>query len=64
MIVVGAPIPVESLSPGELKFEHYRRRAGLVLAPAVFIALLLVPTPTLSGPAHRLAAILAAVVVL
>jgi solute carrier family 13 (sodium-dependent dicarboxylate transporter), member 2/3/5 len=64
MIDVGAPIPVETLSPGELKFEHYRRRVGLVLAPAVFITLLLVPMPTLSGPAHRLAAILAAVVVL
>src|SRR5215204_5354426 len=33
MIDVGAPIPVETLSPGELKFEHYRRRVGLVLAP-------------------------------
>jgi sodium-dependent dicarboxylate transporter 2/3/5 len=64
MTDVGAPIPVDTLSPGELKFEHYRRRVGLVLAPAVFITLLLVPTPTLSGPAHRLAAILAAVVVL
>src|SRR5687767_7157887 len=64
MTDVGAPIPVETLSPGELKFEHYRRRVGLVLAPAVFITLLLVPMPTLSGPAHRLAAILAAVVVL
>src|SRR5918997_2756706 len=64
MTDVGAPIPIETLSPGELKFEHYRRRVGLVLAPAVFITLLLVPTPTLSGPAHRLAAILAAVVVL
>jgi sodium-dependent dicarboxylate transporter 2/3/5 len=64
MIDVGGPIPVETLSPGELKFERYRRRVGLVLAPTVFITLLLVPTPTLSGPAHRLAAILAAVVVL
>ena len=61
---VAALIPVETLSPGELKFEHYRRRVGLVLAPAVFITLLVVPMPTLSGPAHRLAAILAAVVVL
>ena len=64
MIDVGAPIPVETLSPGELKFERYRRRVGLVLAPTVFVTLLLVPTPTLSGPAHRLAAIIAAVVVL
>ena len=45
MIDVGAPIPVETLSPGELRFEHYRRRVGLVLAPAVFVTLLLVPTP-------------------
>jgi sodium-dependent dicarboxylate transporter 2/3/5 len=64
MADVGAPIPVETLSPAELKFEHWRKRAGLVLAPTVFLALLLVPLPTLSGPAHRLAAILAAVVVL
>ena len=65
MTDVGAPIiAVETLSPGELKFERYRRRVGLVLGPAVFITLLLLPTPTLSGPAHRLAAILAAVVVL
>ena len=50
MTDVGAPIPVETLSPGGLKFERYRRRVGLVLAPAVFITLLLMPTPTLSGP--------------
>src|SRR5918997_6587647 len=32
MTDVGAPIPIETLSPGELKFEHYRRRVGLVLS--------------------------------
>lgn len=63
MSVVDA-VPREVLSPGELAFERYRRRAGVVLAPAVFIGLLLLPMPGLSGPAHRLAAILGAVVVL
>ena len=57
-------IPREVLSPGEIRFEHYRKRAGLVLAPIVFAGLLLLPMPSLSGPAHRLAAILATVVVL
>ncbi len=41
-----------------------RRLIGSVLAPGVFVALLLVPLPGLSPEAHRLAAVLAAVVVL
>ena len=40
------------------------RRAGLLLAPAVFIALLLWPMPGLAPAAHRLAAVMGAVVVL
>ncbi len=57
-------IPEEILSEGEQRFERHRRRIGAVIAPLVFVALLALPMPTLSAPAHRLAAILAAVVVL
>lgn len=41
-----------------------RRILGGLLAPAVFLALLLLPLPGLSPEAHRLAAVMAAVVVL
>src|SRR5215210_3187963 len=41
-----------------------RQRIGAVLAPAVFLLLLLLPLDGSPGPAHRLAAVLAAVVVL
>ena len=41
-----------------------RRPIGAVVAPAVFISLLVLPMPGLSPEAHRLAAVLAAVVVL
>lgn len=64
MTGIAAGVPREVLSPGELKFELYRKRVGIVLAPLTFVALLLLPMPTLSAPAHRLAAILATVVVL
>jgi sodium-dependent dicarboxylate transporter 2/3/5 len=41
-----------------------RERIGAVLAPAVFLLLLLLPLDGIPAPAHRLAAVLAAVVVL
>ena len=41
-----------------------RRTVGTFLAPAVFLALLALPFPELSSEAHRLAAVMAAVVVL
>src|SRR5918998_3010623 len=41
-----------------------RGRIGALLAPAVFLLLLLLPLDGIAGPAHRLAAVLAAVVVL
>jgi sodium-dependent dicarboxylate transporter 2/3/5 len=41
-----------------------RRIVGSFLAPAVFLALLLLPLPALSPEAHRLAAVMGAVVVL
>ena len=54
----------ERLSEGEERFERARRRAGAVLAPAVLVLLLLWPMPGLSAPAHRLAAVMATVVIL
>ena len=54
---------VEAYSPAEERFNRRRRTAGLVLAPAVLAALLIAPLPV-PQPAHRLAAILAMMVVL
>jgi sodium-dependent dicarboxylate transporter 2/3/5 len=53
---------VETYSPAEEQFNHRRRTIGLFLGPAVLIALLIAPLPV-PLPAHRLAAILAMVVV-
>jgi solute carrier family 13 (sodium-dependent dicarboxylate transporter), member 2/3/5 len=55
---------VERITEGEERFERARRAAGLLLAPAVFALLLLLPLPGLKPEAHRLAAVMAAVVVL
>ncbi|MGH9944490.1 MAG: SLC13 family permease [Pyrinomonadaceae bacterium] len=57
-------IIVERITEGEARFERLRRAAGLVLAPLLFVTLLLVPMPALSPEAHRLAAVMVAVVVL
>jgi sodium-dependent dicarboxylate transporter 2/3/5 len=54
----------EVLSPAEHRFERVRNRAGWVLAPLVFAALLAMPMEGLKPEAHRLAAVVAAVVVL
>ncbi len=54
---------VEVYSPAEERFNRRRRTAGLFLGPLVLIALILVPMP-IAGPAHRLAGILAMMVVL
>ncbi|HEV2881964.1 MAG TPA: DASS family sodium-coupled anion symporter [Pyrinomonadaceae bacterium] len=55
---------VEQITEGEARFERVRRIAGLVLAPAVFVLLLLLPLPALKPEAHHLAAVMAAVVIL
>jgi sodium-dependent dicarboxylate transporter 2/3/5 len=55
---------VETYSPAEERFNRRRRTAGLFLAPAVFIAILAAPISGLSVEGHRLAAVMAAVVVL
>ena len=54
---------VEVYSPSEELFNRRRRTVGLVLGPLVLIVLLVTPL-ALSAPAHRLAAILAMMVVL
>lgn len=56
--------PTEALSPGELRFERVRRLAGLLASPALLALVLLLPMSSLSPPAHRLAAVMAAVIVL
>jgi sodium-dependent dicarboxylate transporter 2/3/5 len=58
-----ATLSVEVYSPAEELFNRRRRTAGLFLGPAVLVALLLAPLP-LDAAAHRLAAILAMMVVL
>ncbi|WP_234800438.1 SLC13 family permease [Luteitalea pratensis] len=54
---------VESYSPAEEAFNRKRRTWGLFLGPLIFGLMWLAPLPV-PGPAHRLAAILAMVVVL
>jgi len=53
----------EALSAGEERFELWRQRSGLMLAPVAF-ALVWAQSSGLEPPAHHLAAILAAVIVL
>ena len=57
-------VEVEQLSPLERQFDRWRARVGLTLAPLVFALLLQVDLPSLKPEAHRLAAVMAAVVVL
>lgn len=56
--------PVETLSEGEERFEKWRKRTGFILAPLVFLVVLLVPFTGLKPEAHRLAAVMALVIVL
>ena len=55
---------VEKLSEAEERFERGRKAAGLIVAPIVFVALFVTPMPALSPQAHRLAAVMATVIVL
>ena len=54
---------MEVYSPAEELFNRRRRTAGLFLGPLVLIALIVAPIP-IAAPAHRLAGILAMMVVL
>jgi sodium-dependent dicarboxylate transporter 2/3/5 len=53
---------VETYSPAEEQFNARRRTVGLILGPALFLALLALPLPV-AAPAHKVAAILALMVV-
>ncbi len=55
--------PREQISEAEARFEHVRRSAGFLLAPAAFLTVWFAPLG-LGAPAHRLAAIAAAVIIL
>ena len=57
-------VAVEKLSEAEERFERGRKRVGFVAAPIVFAVLLLLPMPGLQPEAHRLAAVMATVIVL
>ena len=58
-----AILPYEALSPAEERLERWRKVTGLILAPIAFTWILLLDFPTLSPQAHRLAGVMAAVVV-
>ena len=53
---------IETYSPAEERFNARRRMVGLVVGPLAFLLLLVVPLPV-PAPAHRLAGILALVIV-
>jgi sodium-dependent dicarboxylate transporter 2/3/5 len=55
---------VEAYSPAEEQFNRRRRTIGLFLAPLLFAAVLAWPMPALAPAAHRMAAIMALVIVL
>jgi sodium-dependent dicarboxylate transporter 2/3/5 len=48
----------------EKSFDRVRRPLGLILAPVLFVGILLIKIPGLAGPANALAALMAAVAVL
>lgn len=52
------------LQEREARLLGFRRLTGFVVAPLAFCAILALPIPALTPPAHRLAAILGAVIVL
>jgi sodium-dependent dicarboxylate transporter 2/3/5 len=55
---------VETFSPAEELFNRRRRTAGLFLAPAIFLILLLAPLGGLTPPAQRMAAVMGLVITL
>jgi sodium-dependent dicarboxylate transporter 2/3/5 len=57
-------VAIEDYSPAEDRFNRRRRTAGLIIAPALFFLVLLLPFPGLTVQAHRLAAVLALMVTL
>ena len=58
------PAAVEKLTDAEERFERGRKLVGFIAAPTVFAVLLVLPIPALTPQAHRLAAVMATVIVL
>ncbi|MBX7222731.1 MAG: DASS family sodium-coupled anion symporter [Blastocatellia bacterium] len=58
------PVPYETITEKEARFEAFRQRSGLILAPLVFAVLWFLPLSKLSPEAHKLAAVLGLVVTL
>lgn len=56
--------PQSRLSAAERRFEYLRQQAGLFVAPAVFLVVWFLPLTGLDESAHRLAAVISAVMVL
>lgn len=54
----GMSTPSALLSPAEERFEAWRRRAGFIAGPLLFLTALCIPIPALSEPAHRMLAIM------
>ncbi len=61
---MNAEFEVEQLSPLEARFERVRRRLGIALAPLAFAGVWFARFEGLSTEAHRLASVMAGVVVL
>lgn len=58
------PLAREALSDAEARFDAIRRRVGLISGPLALVVMLATPMPSLSEPAHRLAAVATMAVIL
>lgn len=58
------PTAAAQLTPAEERFEQFRQRAGLIVAPILFAVLWFIPVRGLSENGHLLLAVLGAVVTL
>jgi sodium-dependent dicarboxylate transporter 2/3/5 len=57
------PLPSPSKTEAEIRFDETRRKIGIVLGPLMFLLVLVVPFESLTPDMHRLAAIMALVMV-
>ena len=58
------PESLQQITEAEARFEELRKKSGYILAPALFLLILLIPFPSLTPQAHRLGAILGGVIIL
>ena len=54
---------VQAVQDAQARFDELRRRVGLLLGPALFLIVLLLPFDSLTPEGHRLAAVMALVIV-